>query len=39
MTFVKSLPRLLQEAQCALLCVDAFDTLLLRNPYRWSIAC
>jgi FMN phosphatase YigB (HAD superfamily) len=31
MTFVKSLPRLLQEAQCALLCVDAFDTLLLRK--------
>jgi len=29
---VKSLPRLLQEAQCALLCVDAFDTLLLRKP-------
>ncbi|CAG9193825.1 HAD family hydrolase [Paraburkholderia caribensis] len=29
---MKSLPRLLQEAQSALLCVDAFDTLLLRKP-------
>lgn len=29
---MKSLPRVLQEAQCALLCVDAFDTLLLRKP-------
>ncbi|MFM0504623.1 HAD family hydrolase [Paraburkholderia caffeinilytica] len=28
---MKSLPRLLQEGQCALLCVDAFDTLLLRK--------
>ncbi|CAD6562314.1 HAD family hydrolase [Paraburkholderia sabiae] len=29
---MKSLPRLLEEAQSTLLCVDAFDTLLLRKP-------